>query len=138
MKEVVLIKPQFSQDHRWPHFYILYFGRLCGRFYLKLASVHSLIHTPTAESPTQGDSQLVRSSQGEEPEMEPTTFRLPVNPPCLLSHSRPYLSLRGGCSHSALSAPAHTALCLCGSAGRLGETLPLLTPSLSHLQHSSF
>ena len=55
--------------------------------------VHTHIHTLTAVSATQGDSQLVRSSQGEgvslrdtstlseeEPGIEPATFRLPADP----------------------------------------------------------
>ena len=52
--------------------------------------VHPHIHTPTAESTTQGDSQLVSSSQGEgvslrdtstiyeEPGIEPATFRVTI------------------------------------------------------------
>jgi hypothetical protein len=58
--------------------------------------IHAHIHTPTAESAPQGDSQLVWSSQGEasrsgtprhseEPGIELATFRLPASL-YLLSH----------------------------------------------------
>ena len=50
-------------DHDVRYIYILLLWRC---FYPKrLAPIHSHIHTPTAESTTQGDSQLVRRIQGE-------------------------------------------------------------------------
>ena len=42
------------------------FSALSDRFYLKrLTTVHTHIHTTTSESTMHGDSQLIRSSQGE-------------------------------------------------------------------------
>ena len=64
-----------------------------------LPHIHPFIHTltPTVESTTQGDSQLVRSSQGEashtsteEQGIEPATFRLTADPLYLLSHMQPF------------------------------------------------
>ena len=41
------------------------FRAFCPHLHPKRLTIQSHIHTPTAESTTQGDSQLLRSSQGE-------------------------------------------------------------------------
>ena len=53
---------QIIQKHIWLYITFIF----SWRFYPKqLTTIHSHIPTPTAESTTQGDSQLVRSIQGE-------------------------------------------------------------------------